>query len=463
MLGSDQLRHTSTVVSLALSADGKVLAAGDCAGRIKVYRARTGKLLQTLTGHRNTVISLSLNADGSQLLSGGEDATVRLWDTDDGKQLMSMTDPDGAVWSVLFSGEDSSCSSGDEAGIVRMISIERGRTTNSFKAHTDRVTCIRQISGLRFVTTSFDGTVRLWAARMDNAEVLLTRHAGAATSFAVSPDGATGVSCGFDGCLRLIDLKLEKAGAAFGETKGNYFSVAFVGRREVMSVKDDGEVAIWRVPEGTLVRRTAGHHDAAWCAVSDGDGRAWTGGADNAVRCWDTGNGKELLLRPGHQHEVRSVTFSANGAQLYSEGRDGKRLAWDLARGEIVGDAPAAETRPAPRFQTICDSNTLALWDDEKRVMLWQVPIGGRPVAAAARADGSVAVAITETAISLLDGSTGATLATLPDAHAPSCLALSPDGTTLAVGHRDTTISIYRLNPPTAQTTGQAAAQPTGK
>ena len=40
VLGSDLLRHTSTVVTLALSADGRRLAAGDCGGNLKVFDAR---------------------------------------------------------------------------------------------------------------------------------------------------------------------------------------------------------------------------------------------------------------------------------------------------------------------------------------------------------------------------------------------------------------------------------------
>jgi WD40 repeat protein len=448
LLGSDHLRHTATVVSLALSGDGKTLAAGDCAGVIKLYAARTGGLRHTLRGHRNTVIALALNADGTRLLSGGEDGTIRLWDAVEGRALSAATDPAGAVWSVAFTGRGVTGSAGNEAGDLRMVDLERGRIISTFKAHADRISSVRILSHLCFLTASFDGTVRLWAARAREAEVLLGRHDGAATCLALSPSGDAAVSCGFDGRLRLWDVAREKAGPVFGETKGNYFSVVYVDPKQVLSVKDDGAVELWRVPEGTLARRLSGHHDAAWCAVADGDGRAWTGGADNAVRCWDTEDGRELLVRPGHQHEVRAVAFTAEGAQLHSEGRDGKRLAWDLGRGRLIGDAPPAEPRAAVRFQPICDSNSIALWDDEKRAMLWQVSVALPPVAAAVRGDGSFCVVITESGIALLSGATGATLAALADPHAPSCLALSPDGATLAVGHRDTTISLYRLNPP---------------
>ena len=456
LLGSDRLRHTSTVVSLAISADGKRLAAGDCGGLIKVYDPRSGRTLQTLAGHKNTVISLSLSADGARLLSGGEDGAVRLWDTVEGKLLTTTTDPAGSIWSVVFTGEDTSCSAGNETGDLRMIDINRGRIVSTFKAHEDRLSCIRLLPGLRFLTASFDGTVRLWAGRAKNTEVLLAKHDGAVTSVAISPDGLSAVSCGFDGRLRLIDLKREKPGDAFGETKGNYFSVAFVGNEQVLSVKDDGAVELWRIPEGTLIRRLPGHHDAAWCAVAARGDRVWTGGADNAVRCWDADEGVELLTRPGHEHEVRSLAFTPDGTQLLSEGRDGKRLAWDLTRGEVIGNAPAPEPKPAPRFQPICDSVSVALWDDEKRALLWQLPVTLHPVAAVARPDGALCAMITESGITLLNGATGATLATLPDPHAPSCLALSPDGVTLAVGHRDTTISLYRLNPPAPPAPAQA-------
>lgn len=68
----DQLR------SLAFAADSKTLAVG---GRrdIHLCDATTGKELKKLTGHENWVLSLSFAPDSATLASGSSDKTARVW------------------------------------------------------------------------------------------------------------------------------------------------------------------------------------------------------------------------------------------------------------------------------------------------------------------------------------------------------------------------------------------------
>lgn len=47
---------------------------------IYIWSLRTGKLLDTLTGHEGPISALRFNARGTQLASGSWDGTVRTWD-----------------------------------------------------------------------------------------------------------------------------------------------------------------------------------------------------------------------------------------------------------------------------------------------------------------------------------------------------------------------------------------------
>lgn len=71
--------HARSVVCLAFSADGRLLASGSADGEIRVWQVEDGKLLGTFTGHTNRILGLMFASDGKRLWSGAADSTLRQW------------------------------------------------------------------------------------------------------------------------------------------------------------------------------------------------------------------------------------------------------------------------------------------------------------------------------------------------------------------------------------------------
>jgi WD40 repeat protein/DNA-binding SARP family transcriptional activator len=78
------------VTALAFNSDGRRLATGSLEGSLKVWDARTGRLLESLTGNLGQVMDLAFSPDGARLATTSSDGTVRLWNVDSGRQQLTL-------------------------------------------------------------------------------------------------------------------------------------------------------------------------------------------------------------------------------------------------------------------------------------------------------------------------------------------------------------------------------------
>src|SRR6516225_9731708 len=60
-------------------------------------------------------------------------------------------------------------------------------------------------------------------------------------------------------------------------------------------------------------------------------------GADNVVRLWDVGSGKEKAVLKGHTDYVCAVAFSPDGKTLATGSYDRTARLWDVVTGQGVG------------------------------------------------------------------------------------------------------------------------------
>src|SRR5262249_29871797 len=87
--------------SVIFTPDGKSLITGS-ADRIIRWDAATGKLAHQFAGTGGMICTLALSRDGRRLAAGGEDGTVRLWDARTGAPVLPFDGHRGDVLAVAF-------------------------------------------------------------------------------------------------------------------------------------------------------------------------------------------------------------------------------------------------------------------------------------------------------------------------------------------------------------------------
>jgi WD40 repeat protein len=165
------------------------------------------------------------------------------------------------------------------------------------------------------------------------------------------------------------------------------------------------------------------HQSAVFCAVFSPDGeRIASASQDGNVTIWDARNGQQLFQFRAHEKHARSVAFSPDGRLLATTSWDKTVKIWDV-QTLVQGRSPLL-------LQTL--NHQSAVWSalfspDGKRL----ATAGSRPTPSDT---GSVHLAETK----VWDPISGQELCTLegPERETWSALAFSPDGQSLATGHR---------------------------
>ncbi len=97
-----------------------------------------------------------------------------------------------------------------------------------------------------------------------------------------------------------------------------------------------GEVKLWRMADGSLVREIKpSHSDTVFSVAFSPDGKLLaTASADKFVKVFDVGSGKLVKTLAGHTHYVLGVCWNADGHIIASSGADKAVKLWGYPGGE---------------------------------------------------------------------------------------------------------------------------------
>ncbi len=196
---------------IALSADGKRVAAGDPGKKtVQLWDAETGKLERTLDTGGSRLWWVALSPDGKTLVAGAqkEDASgeVTVWNAETG-EVKQMLTPKRFLNQVVFLRNGKMIGVGVGLEDIEVWDVVKGEVIRSLKG---------RLRGTRSVDISPDGTlvaaagldrrVRVWDVATGKLRQTLEGHDSDIYSVAFSPDGRMLASTGQDQTVRLWNV-----------------------------------------------------------------------------------------------------------------------------------------------------------------------------------------------------------------------------------------------------------------
>src|SRR5262249_6584901 len=83
----EPLKHQGTVLTLAFSPDGKLLATGSTDRTARIWQAATGQPACPPLTHQRAITSVAFSPDGKIILTGSRDGTAPFWGVATGRPL----------------------------------------------------------------------------------------------------------------------------------------------------------------------------------------------------------------------------------------------------------------------------------------------------------------------------------------------------------------------------------------
>jgi WD40 repeat protein len=240
--------------------------------------------------------------------------------------------------------------------------------------------------------------------------------------------------------------------------RASVFSIAFSPDGQfLVSGGEDDNIKLWRLADGSLVRKLKGHSDSVLSLAFSPRGQLLaSGSADRTIRLWQVADGRLILRLKGHTGKVRDVAFSPDG-QLLASGSDDKTVRiWQVADGGLLKTL-TGHISGVNSVAFSPDGQVLASGSSDKVIRLWRTPNGDLLQTLMGHTDRVTAVAFSPDGQLLASGSADRTirlwrisdgsLVRILIGHADrvNFVVFSPDGRLLASGSGDDTVILWRV------------------
>lgn len=326
------------LTGIAFSGDGRQIAVGSVNGNVYLLDAATGNVQRELRGHDGWVVirGVAYSPDGRLLASASLDGSVRLWSPTSGAERGVLQQRGLRLLGLSWSPDGTRIlSSSDMGGNLVIWDVESTQVLQSFQVTQGVVTGVRYSpDGQRLVASGANGAVRV---HMLDSGRTTSLDGGAATAQYIDFIGdAEVVAISEAGEIVTIDLTGSRPNEQLSGMNGFPLNLTVSPDRSMIAVgNEQGEVYLWETSSRQFLRRLSGLSGPIY-SLAFSDNGAYLAAVTNQpadapqIAVWEMARGGQPQILRGHNGPVTSLIFVNN--LLLSASSDGLLRVRDVTR-----------------------------------------------------------------------------------------------------------------------------------
>lgn len=325
--------QTPSPTSLAMAGDNVRLAVGSADKILKLFDANAGSGIQSYPASETEVLSVAISADGKLLGSVEANGSISLWSGPVDKTagaLLSKTPTSAPGTACAYvAGTTFAGVGGDKT--IRLLDPPPPPVLN-LAGHTGQVYGVAVAPDNKTAASaSADNKIILWDLEAQKAVKTLEGHKAQVYTVAFSPDGKLLASGSGDKTVLLWDLAMGKPVHTLAGAADAIYQVAFTpDGKFLLAGGVDKTPRMWEVASGKEVKTFSGQPDEVYgLKISPSGKRFATTGYTGSVIVWDLESGKQL-----HQQKLSfgafDVSYLPAGTQLVVANNDKKAYLVDI-------------------------------------------------------------------------------------------------------------------------------------
>lgn len=327
--------HSTRVLSVAISPDGKTLASSSQNGTIKLWSLESGKAvpLRTLSDCCGAVQSITFSPIPPTPLNQGGYGRI-LTPLNQGDEVPTLLNQEGEAPTRLINGaEPGILVSSDRNGNIKFWQVETGELISSFRGHLSPIQSIAISADGQIIASAGDNkNIKIW--RYSNQEILYTFNGHCHVNLiALTPDSKILASACQDGRVKLWSLKTGRLIHTLEWPSGAVYAVAFSPDGKILAAGGHGsKLHLWNLETGELIQTLVSNLCSVRSLIFSPDGQTLaSGGEDSTIKFWHWKTGQLISSCPHHFQLVSSLAFSPDSRLLASGSHDKSIKLWQLS------------------------------------------------------------------------------------------------------------------------------------